>query len=417
MATVGQPTELAAFFVCLQRSVAEHSLVKLVLGKYRGDEPGLRNIVIRALSIKGQECLSFVYRHRTKDITKNFPVAAGLDTVRALLGGDFKSGHLFTTTENIQIEFSKKGKCMVRRNTATAAVVPDAEHDREKQRLLDPRRPFLQALGVTNAQYQVLPSMSRKWKQINVFLDILRHALLASPLAAAPRVEVVDFGSGKGYLTFATHDFLRNNLGREAVVTGVEVRADLVRFCNDVVGKLGMVPLSFREGSVESYAPAAIQIMIALHACDVATDLAIHQGIRAGAAIIMCAPCCHKELRPQLQMPPVLQPLLRFGVHLGQEAEMLTDTLRALWLEAAGYETQVFEFIALEHTSKNKMILAVKRPGAPRREQALAQIKALKDFYGIREHRLETLLAADGLAARHRTAARSENAPHLADFR
>jgi hypothetical protein len=186
-------------------------------------------------------------------------------------------------------------------------------------------------------------------------------------------------------------------LGREAVVTGVEVRADLVRFCNDVVGKLGMAPLSFREGDVQSYAPAALQIMIALHACDIATDLAIHQGIRAGAAIILCAPCCHKELRPQLQMPPVLQPLLRFGVHLGQEAEMLTDTLRALWLEAAGYETQVFEFIALEHTSKNKMILAVKRPGAPHREQALAQIKALKDFYGIREHRLETLLAADGL--------------------
>ena len=397
MTTNDQPAEFTEFLTCLRNSVIEHTLVKLVLGKYRGKEADLRNIVIRALILKGHECLSFVYRHHTKDITKNFPLAEGLDAIRMLLDGDFKSAHMFTATETIQIEFSKKGKCMVNRNVVTAAVAPTPEHDREKQRLIDPRHPFLRALGITNAQHQVLPSMSRKWKQINVFLDILHHALLASPLTAAPRMDVVDFGSGKGYLTFATHDFLRNSLGREAVVTGVEVRADLVRFCNAVVQKLNMAPLGFREGDVQSYTPAALQIMIALHACDVATDLAIYQGIRAGAAIIMCAPCCHKELRPQMQIPPVLQPLLRFGVHLGQEAEMLTDTLRALWLEAAGYETQVFEFIALEHTSKNKMILAVKRPGAPRREQALAQIKALKDFYGIREHRLETLLTADGL--------------------
>jgi len=123
MITNDQPAGIAAFFAGLRSSIAEHSLVKLVLGKYRGTEPDPRNIVIRALSIKGQECLSFVYRHRTKDITKNFPVAAGLDAVGALLGGDFKSGHLFTTTENIQIEFSKKGKCMVSRNAATAAAL------------------------------------------------------------------------------------------------------------------------------------------------------------------------------------------------------------------------------------------------------------------------------------------------------
>jgi len=399
MATDDQPAESVEFVTRLRDALAAHTFVKLVLGKYRGVEPDLQNIVIRALVIKGQECLSFVYRHRTKDIAKNFPVAEGLNAIEKVLGIDFKSAHLFATTENLQIEFSKKGKCMVSRNAVSTAALPAVEHDREKKRLIDPSRPFLQALGVTNAQHQVLPSMSRKWKQINVFLDILHHALLASPLAAAPRVDVVDFGSGKGYLTFAAYGFLRNTLGREAVVTGVEVRADLVQFCNSVAQQLKLEHLSFRQGDVQSYVPDAIQVMIALHACDVATDQAIYQGIRARAAIIMCAPCCHKELRPQMQIPSVLQPLLRFGVHLGQEAEMLTDTLRALWLGAAGYATQVFEFIALEHTSKNKMILAVKRPGAPHREQILAQIKALKDFYGIREHRLETLLAADGLVS------------------
>jgi hypothetical protein len=115
-------------------------------------------------------------------------------------------------------------------------------------------------------------------------------------------------------------------------------------------------------------------------------------GIRSNAAIIMCAPCCHKEIRPQMHNPAVLKPLLQYGVHQGQEAEMVTDTLRALLLEAYGYETQVLEFIALEHTSKNKMILAVKRQQPRNRDEVLAQIKALKEFYGIKEQRLEMLL-------------------------
>jgi hypothetical protein len=133
--------------------------------------------------------------------------------------------------------------------------------------------------------------------------------------------------------------------------------------------------------------------MIALHACDVATDFAIHSGIRLNAQIIMCAPCCHKELRPQLQAPKVLSPMLQFGIHAGQQSEMLTDTIRALLLKAYGYETKVFEFVALEHTSKNKMILATKRKDYQYPDQAvLAQIQALKEMYGIQKHSLELLL-------------------------
>ena len=135
--------------------------------------------------------------------------------------------------------------------------------------------------------------------------------------------------------------------------------------------------------------------MIALHACDTATDDAIHQGIRAGAAIVMCAPCCHKQLRPQLLSPHPLRPILQHGIHLGQEAEMVTDGLRAMLLDACGYDTQVFEFISLEHTSKNKMILAVKRTVPRDPAPVLAQIGEIKAFYGIREQRLESLLAEE----------------------
>ena len=159
-----------------------------------------------------------------------------------------------------------------------------------------------------------------------------------------------------------------------------------------------------------THALEAIDVMIALHACDTATDHALHRGIRAGAAVIMTSPCCHKELRPQLHAPAVLQPMLQHGIHLGQQAEMLTDGLRALLLEAEGYETQVFEFVSLEHTQKNKMILAVKRrepashaaAAARRRQRIGEQIAALMAHYAIREQRLERLLRSDAEAALQR---------------
>ena len=143
-------------------------------------------------------------------------------------------------------------------------------------------------------------------------------------------------------------------------------------------------------------------MLIALHACDTATDDAMHLGVRSGASIIMCAPCCHKEVRPQLLSPHPLRPILRHGIHLGQEAEMITDGLRALLLEGSGYDTQIFEFISLEHTSKNKMILAVKRSVPRDAARVLAQVRELKAFYGIREQRLESLLELD-----HRSGAAS----------
>jgi SAM-dependent methyltransferase len=241
--------------------------------------------------------------------------------------------------------------------------------------------------------------MARKWKQINRFVEVFAHALDSSPLAQAKTLHVVDFGSGKGYLTFAVHDWLRQVRGVDAQVTGVELRPDMVALCNDAIARLGIQGLHIEQGDVRSYTPARLDVVIALHACDTATDHAIHLGLRAGAEIIICSPCCHKELRPQLLSPHPIAPILQHGVHQAQQAEMLTDGLRALLLEAQGYDTQVFEFVSLEHTNKNKMILAVKRrqpkPAAP----VLAQIAAVKAFYGIRQQRLEQLLAGTPVPA------------------
>jgi len=245
--------------------------------------------------------------------------------------------------------------------------------------------------------------MARKWKQINKFVEVMAHALESAGLGPESPLNVVDFGAGKGYLTFALHDWLRRQAGgapRALDIVGVELRADLVRLCNEAIARCGLEGLRFEAGDVSSFVPERLDVMIALHACDTATDHALHTGIRAGAAIIMCSPCCHKEIRPQMHSPALLKPLLQHGIHLGQQAEMVTDGLRALLLEANGYDAQVFEFVALEHTSKNKMILAVRRrerPDSPRalerRAQLLAQIEEIKRFYGIEQQALERLLA------------------------
>ena len=173
---------------------------------------------------------------------------------------------------------------------------------------------------------------------------------------------------------------------------GVELRSELASLCNRAAADLADAGLTFVCGDVKTHAPEHTDVMIALHACDTATDYAIHYGIRAKAAVIMCSPCCHKQIRPQMHSPAQLKPMLQYGVHLGQEAEMVTDTLRALLLEAHGYHTKVFEFVSLEHTNKNKMILAIKKSTIGDTDQCFAQIEAIKAFYGIQEHCLESLL-------------------------
>lgn len=394
------------FMLLVRTALADGSFVRLLLSRHAGAEPQLERLTLREVQLRGERQLSFLWRYQTRDITKNHGLDDALVQIASLLGRDFHNAQLQTRAQEIQLVFSRKGKASLRIGAlpadapASEGTASAAAHDKAKQRLLSLDAPFWTDLGVTHevkGERQLVPALSRKWKQINKFIEVMSAALKSSPLAASPDVHVVDFGSGKGYLTFAMHDWLVGQ-GRQAHVTGVELREDMVRLCNEAAARHGLTGLHFEQGDVRNYTPARLDVMIALHACDIATDHAIHLGLRAGAAVIMCAPCCHKQIRPQMQTPPLLRPMLQHGIHLGQEAEMVTDSLRALLLESQGYETQVFEFVALEHTSKNKMILAVKKSGAAlaaaekRRPEVLAQIAEIKRFYGLREQCLETLL-------------------------
>ena len=378
------------FINAVQQAIETQDFDRLILSQYKGELAQLEKMTFRIISLQDQFMMSCLYRYKTQDVTKNYAMDESFAVIQQLFA-QCKQANLFSTEQEIQLKKNKKKALLTYSKTAPQVKQQEQQHDRQKHRYVDQDSYFLQPLGITDSKAQLIPSMARKWKQINKFVEIFSGALDKID-HQDQALQVVDFGSGKGYLTFALYDYLEKNKIIPHV-TGVELNPKMVEFCQKVATQSAFKHLDFFQGDVRTYAPEKLDVMIALHACDVATDFAIHTGIRLNAQMIMCAPCCHKELRPQLHSPKVLAPMLQFGIHAGQQAEMLTDTIRALLLNAYGYDTKVFEFVALEHTSKNKMILATKRQNftAPD-EQVLAQIAALKDMYGVQKHSLELLL-------------------------
>jgi SAM-dependent methyltransferase len=381
------------FFAAFEQSLEGGYFVKLTLAKPRVRGAELKNVYARSVILKGGERLSLLYRYKTRDETRNHTRAEGSRLLREMLGTEFLSGHLFTSKEDLRLELNRKGESRLVRQAPTFHAAPVAEHDRRKRHAIEIEgNVYLHALGVTDERGAVRPAMGDKLRQVNKFVETVAGLYASSPLAARKEISVVDVGSGKGYLTFAVYDYFNNAAGVRANVVGIEARAQLVALCNDAARAAGFESLSFQTALVRDFEMPRTDFLIALHACDTATDDAIYKGIAAGASIIVTAPCCHKEVRPQIKPPLSLRALLRHGHLLEREAESVTDSMRALLLESAGYSVKVFEFISTEHTRKNTMIASVRRDGATDREAALREYRSLKEFYGIREQRLEKLL-------------------------
>lgn len=390
------PSPLDDFLARLADAIGDGSLVRLTLGKPRGADATLQNLFIRPVALQSGAHLSFVFRHATQDLTKNHPPAEALAEIRRLLGRDFHSAHLFTTARSWQLEFNKKGEPRLSRGPGVAAE-SDASHDRPKERLLpDASQSWLQALGVTASNGAVKTGMADKHRQIHKFVELLSHLAANAPFPSDHPIAITDMGCGKGYLTFATHDYFNLVARRPALVTGIEARAGLVAACNQIASATGrQATLCFQEGTIDSVRLDRLDVLIALHACDTATDDALFRGVQGGAALLVVAPCCQKELRPQLRAAPVLAPALRHGIFQERHAEFATDALRALLLEWAGYDTKVFEFISTEHTAKNVMIAATRR-AAPARDEAVAhRIREFAAFYGIGRQALARQLGFD----------------------
>ncbi|MEA3208149.1 MAG: hypothetical protein QOE70_1206 [Chthoniobacter sp.] len=372
------------FLEKVRASLREGTLVKLTLSEPDVAAGDLRNVYGRLVEIKNVPTLSLVFHYVRRDVTTNFEFEAGIARLGELLSAKFGRAYLFTTSGDWQWRPGTLRASRPRFN-----VAPPPEHDRRKTASLSDDAPFLRALGVTNAGGEPRPGMADKLRQIQRFTELLGHLLQDSPLRDRRELRVLDMGAGKGYLTFATYEFFRSR-GVAAEVTGVEVREDLVALTEGLARKLGCDGLHFSRGAIgEFQAPA--DVLIALHACDTATDEALFQGVVSGAALLLAAPCCHQEIRGQLQPPAVLREVLRHGILAEREAELLTDGIRALLLEMHGFKASVFEFISPEHTGKNLMIAAHRRVQPLATEPLRARLRELLGFYGLREQRLARL--------------------------
>ncbi|MDX1939136.1 MAG: SAM-dependent methyltransferase [Saprospiraceae bacterium] len=373
----------------LQNCLKTGSFVKLTLSKPEHKNKELKNIYARLVEIKGESMLSFTLRHATKDVTKNHPIAEALAIIGSWLDSDFLNGDLYTTEEDIFIQYNKKRQPRIFTKPPSHQASQPTEHNKQKKRFIEASKDnvYLREMGITGTDGQVLPTGQKKFRQINKYIEIIDAQLQQSSLPAD--AHIVDMGSGKGYLTFALYDYLKNNLGMAPTIVGIELRQNLVNFCNALASKAGFEKLHFIAQDIQEYRPERIDMLIALHACDTATDLAIAKGIQAQAQVIVVAPCCHKQIRKQMHCESDLQSILKHGILEERQAELITDGIRSLLMEAQGYKTKVFEFISTEHTSKNLMITGTK--GKPNAE-ALAKVEAIKKEFGIEYHYLEQLL-------------------------
>lgn len=379
------------FLANVADSAKAGTLVRITLGKFRGTGDAGK-IVVTPVVIKGAPQLKFVTSHARRDITQNYAIDDAVQRLAASIGEDYLSATLFTTFEDVTLHFTKKKATTLTRGKPTFSTAPVVEHNRTKKYIVDASRPYLHALGVTAADGGVKPSMYPKFKQICHFVEIVDQLIKESDVSAALSVSVTDIGSGKGYLTFALYDHLTTALGKAGTVKGIDMRPDMVALCNGLATRSGFDGLTFEQALAANAAPHMSDVVIALHACDTATDDAIHQGISTNAALIVTAPCCQHEMAPQLHDAAApLEGLLKFGLFKQRQADLVTDAARCLLLEASGYRVKVIEFVSTEHTAKNILIAAIRADGVDK-AAARAQFEALKIEMGFKIQRLATLL-------------------------
>jgi hypothetical protein len=381
--------ELQVLVEFLTQCLADNTFVKLTISNPVDKQSSILTIYVRFIEIKKQPFLSFTYRHKTNDQVKNFSIEAGIAEIGKLLQGHYRNATLFSTKQDYVLLTSKKGHVTIQKNKPTFTETSETVHDRKKTKRASNTQTYLTHLGITDSNGVLIPKMADKYRQINKYLEIIEG--LIEQVSLPEEIHIVDMGSGKGYLTFALYDYLVNEKQLNVTLTGIELRQELVDYCNEVAGACGFKKLQFICKPIQQYKDKRIDILIALHACDTATDDAIYKGIVSNAQLIVCAPCCHKQIRQQVKGIEQESPLLKYGIFKERQFEMVTDTLRALIMEQHQYQTKIFEFISNEHTRKNIMLVGSKIAHAPVDQQLQHKIDAIKKEYHIDFHYLEKL--------------------------
>jgi len=367
--------------------IARDALTGATLSKPRRSDPA-RASKITVDPVLADRELRYRWRHHAATRTTDENLAPD-ETERRLLhliGGEFRQALLRATDADHQV-LAAGGAATILRRPPTRPR-PTFAHDRRKRRLLEEGTPvpFLVQLGVMTREGRVKADRYSKFRQVNRFLELVDDVL---PQLPSGPLRVVDFGSGKSYLTFALHHLLSAVHGRQVDLVGLDLKEDVVATCQALARRLRADGLRFEVGDIAGYGGDRVDLVVSLHACDTATDAALERAVRWEAPVILAVPCCQHELSPQLENS-ALSPLLSRGLLRERFAADVTDAARAQLLEAIGYDVQLVEFVELEHTPKNVLIRAVRRPSRDR-AKAFGAYLAFKAALGI-EPTLERLV-------------------------
>lgn len=368
---------------------SEHFVRAIFSGQQRGQTLAWEKVSLRPVLIKEKLHIQISYFDGRQDVSKNYQGQALESELEQLLNLPFANFYVQTLETEFRLQISKKGKAIWHESKASNTR-PDMTHDRKKDLILpvNESNTFLQAVGIMAENGKIKADMHAKYRQINEFLKLVQET---GPFDHFERLSVVDCGCGNAYLTFATHHYLNQYVPTYTV--GVDVREGLIETQREVAANLAWEDIAFEVNTIIDYAPDfQPDVVLALHACDTATDEALAQAIRWESQFIFSVPCCHHHLQQQLSQQKIspFEPVLRHGILKERLGDILTDSFRALILRIMGYQTQVIEFISSEHTAKNLMIRAIKSTGMGD-TQFVRDYQALKDFWQVTPY-LETLL-------------------------
>ena len=338
------------------------TLVQAVLSNAKNPDKMLR-AKYRPIQLKDTLYIQETIYVGTKVLHANLMVTEAAEHIVAYMTEDFKQAFIQTEDAECNILISKKGKATVKIKKKATAVKADLSHNRRKQYILEEGQkiPFLIDLGIMNLEGRVVKAKYDKFRQINKYLEFIQD--IVPKLPKERTIRIIDFGCGKSYLTFAMYYYLHDMQGLPIEVIGLDLKADVIKHCSELAERYGFKHLRFEMGDIAQFTGAdSVDMVVTLHACDTATDYAIEKAVKWGAGVILTVPCCQHEVNAQIQSD-FLKPVLRYGLLKERMSALLTDAIRANMLETLGYDTQVLEFIDMEHTPKNILIRAVKRDG------------------------------------------------------
>lgn len=358
-------------------------LIRIIFAGKRKKSTEYKKVTLRPVTIKGEYMYQAEYHYDKKVTHRNIPFFEGMDFACGIIKSDFKQINILTENEDIQILAANPERPKITRQPAGRKAA-GLSHNKTKKYIIEDGIPcdFLIELGVMSAEGRVFKKHYSKFRQINRYLEIADDSFDFLPKEGTLRI--IDFGCGKSYLTFALYHYLRLVRGRDVEIIGLDLKEDVIRFCNDTAAKLGYDKLKFLTGDIADFQSTGADMVVTLHACDTATDFALINAVKWRSKVILSVPCCQHELFSQIQND-INQPLLKHGIIKDKFTELLTNGLRGLKLEAAGYNVSMIEFTSLEHTSKNVMIKAVypDHVNAKAKEKASHEYEALKKFYNV----------------------------------